>query len=299
MNRLTSSFFLTLAIAFWASCAAAHVSLAEPQAAAGAPYRAVLRIGHGCDAAPTTAVTVTPPAGFSRARGLPRPGWDLSSQAGAITWTASAKNTALPDGERGEFVLDGALPATPGVLWFKVLQSCGQAALDWSQVPAGGLSTAGLKTPAAALEVLSPADFAQFQRRPKVEGAWMRSAVAGQSGSGVYMRLTAREPMQLVGVTAPVAGSAGVHEMKMDGDVMRMRAIDKLDLPAGKAVELKPGGFHVMLMDLKRPLAPDSSVPLTLLLRDAKGVASKLDIVVPVRVNAPGGGEPAAAAHKH
>ena len=88
--------------------------------------------------------------------------------------------------------------------------------------------------------------------------------------------------MQLVGVSTPVAGTAEVHEMKMDGDVMRMRAISKLDLPAGQTVELKPGGYHVMLMDLKQPLAPGSTVPLTLALRDAKGVESKLELKVPV-----------------
>ena len=68
---------------------------------------------------------------------------------------------------------------------------------------------------------------------------------------------------------------------------MKMRAMPQLDLPAGKAVELKPGGYHVMLMDLKQPLIKDTKVPLTLTFKDAKGVQSKLELSVPVSTLAP------------
>jgi periplasmic copper chaperone A len=141
--------------------------------------------------------------------------------------------------------------------------------------------------------------FAQFLP-PKVEGAWVRSAVPGQQGTGAFMRLTANEPMQLVGVLTPVAGVAQVHEMKMEGDVMKMRAVANLDLPAGRTVELKPGGYHLMLMDLKQPLVQGSTVPVSLVFRDSKGVESKLDLNVPVRAAAPAGGAAKPAdAHKH
>ena len=63
---------------------------------------------------------------------------------------------------------------------------------------------------------------------------------------------------------SPVAGSVQIHEMKMENDVMKMRPISRLDLPAGKSVELKPGGYHVMLMDLKQPLKKGESVPIKL-----------------------------------
>jgi copper(I)-binding protein len=73
------------------------------------------------------------------------------------------------------------------------------------------------------------------------------------------MSITAKDGARLVGASSPVAGVAEVHEMKMDGDVMKMRAVEGgLELPAGKTVELKPGGYHVMLMDLKAPLPKDS-----------------------------------------
>ena len=123
-----------------------------------------------------------------------------------------------------------------------------------------------------------------------VKGAWARATVQGQKASGAFMTLTAKDGAKLVGITSPVAGVAEVHAMKMDGDVMTMRAVEGgIDLPAGKAVELKPGGFHVMLMDLKTPLQKDTTIPLTLLLKDAKGVQSKLDIKVPVSQTPPAG----------
>jgi copper(I)-binding protein len=141
-----------------------------------------------------------------------------------------------------------------------------------------------------------------------VKDAWVRSTVPGQMGTGAFMKITAKEGTKLVGVSSPVAGVGEVHEMKMEGDVMKMRAMPVLDLPAGKTVELKPGGYHVMLMDLKQPLLKDSKVPLTLRFKDAKGVESKLELSVPVSAVAPGvtgasatsatGGH-AGAAHKH
>ena len=85
--------------------------------------------------------------------------------------------------------------------------------------------------------------------------------------------------------------------MKMEGDTMRMRAVEgELELPARQTVELKPGGYHLMLMDLKQPLAKDSTVPLTLRFEDAKGQKSTLDLKVPVLA---GPVAPAGGAHKH
>ena len=132
----------------------------------------------------------------------------------------------------------------------------------------------------------------------QVDGAWARATVQGQRGTGAFMSLTAKDATRLVGVSSPVAGVAEVHEMKMEGDVMKMRALPSLELPAGKKVEFKPGGYHVMLMDLKAPLAKDSTIPLTLLFKDAKGVESKLELKLPVGTAAPGAAG-AAAEHKH
>ena len=116
-----------------------------------------------------------------------------------------------------------------------------------------------------------------------VADAWARATVTGQKASGVFMKLTAAQATRLVGASSPVAGVVEVHEMKMEKDVMKMAAIAELDLPAGKTVELKPGGYHVMLMDLKNPLADKSNIPLTLTFEDAKGQKSQQVLQVPVR----------------
>ena len=151
----------------------------------------------------------------------------------------------------------------------------------------------------ASLAVITTVASLAFAQTPsvnvEVKDAWVRSTVHGQKGTGAFMKITAKDGAKLVGVSSPVAGVGEVHEMKMEGDVMKMRALPSLDLPAGKVVELKSGGYHVMLMDLKQPLTKDSKVPLTLLFKDAKGVDSKLELTVPVGTAAPG----APASHKH
>ena len=123
----------------------------------------------------------------------------------------------------------------------------------------------------------------------EVRDAWVRIAVTGQNASGAFMKITAKEGARLIAATSPVAGVAEIHEMKMEGTVMTMRALSGgLDLPAGKTVELKPGGYHLMLMDLKAPLVKDSPVPLTLLFKDAKGVESKVQLKATVAAGPPG-----------
>ncbi len=132
-----------------------------------------------------------------------------------------------------------------------------------------------------------------FAQTVEVKDAWARATVQGQMATGAFMKLTAKEGSRLVAASSPVAGVTEVHEMVMDNNVMKMRAVPGLDLPAGKAVELKPGGYHVMLMDLKAPLKKDTTIPLTLVFKDAKGVESKTELKVPVNAAAP------MAEHKH
>lgn len=129
-----------------------------------------------------------------------------------------------------------------------------------------------------------------------VQGAWARATVQGQTATGAFMTLTAKANTRLVGASSPVAGVAEVHEMVMDGGVMKMRAVaGGLELPAGKAVELKPGSYHVMLMDLKLPVQKDTTIPLTLTFKNAKGEESKTELKVPVSMAAPAG----MMEHKH
>ena len=135
----------------------------------------------------------------------------------------------------------------------------------------------------------------------KIDEPWARATVPGQKATGVFMKLTATQAGQLVGVSSPVAGVAEVHEMKMDGNVMKMSAVPAIDLPAGKPVALQPGGYHVMLMDLKGPLAKDTSVTITLKFKDSKGVVSQQEIKLPVKEMTHGLGKEGGmgSAHKH
>ena len=116
-----------------------------------------------------------------------------------------------------------------------------------------------------------------------VQDAWVRATVPQQKATGAFMRLTAAQDMRLVAASSPVAGITEVHEMKMVDNVMKMRAVPALDLPAGQAVELKPGGYHIMLLDLKQPVAQGASVPLTLVFEGKDGQRQTQELQAPVR----------------
>jgi copper(I)-binding protein len=138
-----------------------------------------------------------------------------------------------------------------------------------------------------------------YAQNVEVKNAWVRASVTGQKATGAFMSITAKSSVQLVGASSPMAGVAEVHEMKMEGNVMKMNAVPALDLPAGKTVELKPGSYHVMLMDLKSTLSKGSTVALTLSFKDAKGVSSKLELKVPVLAAAPLGAANGAHGQEH
>lgn len=121
------------------------------------------------------------------------------------------------------------------------------------------------------------------QAQVTVNDPWVRATVAQQSATGAFMRITSTQDARLVEVKSPVAGVVEVHEMRMEKDVMKMRAVRELALPAGTSVELKPGGYHIMLMDLKRQMKEGDSVPLTLVIEARDKKRSNLDIKVPVR----------------
>jgi copper(I)-binding protein len=127
-----------------------------------------------------------------------------------------------------------------------------------------------------------------------VSSAWARSTVAGQSGTGAFMTITSKDGGKLIGAASPVAGVVELHEMAMDNNVMKMRAIPALDLPAGREVQLKPGGYHVMLLDLKRPLKVGEKVQIELRLETRDGKRITQPVEVEVRSTAPG-----QDAHKH
>ncbi len=117
-----------------------------------------------------------------------------------------------------------------------------------------------------------------------VTDPWVRGTVPQQKATGAFMQLTAAQDTRLVAARSPVAGVVEIHEMAMEKDIMRMRALpDGLPLPAGKRVELKPGGYHVMLMDLKGPVKEGSTVPVTLVFEGKDKNRSEVEVKAPVR----------------
>ncbi len=163
---------LVLGLSFSVSSSFSHVVLADQAALAGTSYRATLRVGHGCDGSPVTALRVTIPNGFTGAKPMPKAGWVLTTKVGKlakpyddhgkqvseglleVTWTASTKEYWLQDAWYDEFVLRGSLPKDAGSMWFKVLQTCEKGSVDWAETPASGTSTKDLKLPAALLEII-------------------------------------------------------------------------------------------------------------------------------------------------
>lgn len=138
---------------------------------------------------------------------------------------------------------------------------------------------------------------AAFAADVKVDTPWVRGTVAGQMATGAFMAITAKEAATLVSVSSPVAGVVELHSMKMEDGIMRMRAVPKIELPAGEAVQLQPGGYHVMLLDLKQPLKAGEVVPLKLKIEGKDKSLTTLDVKAEVRpLNAPA---PAADMHQH
>ncbi len=132
-----------------------------------------------------------------------------------------------------------------------------------------------------------------------VKDAWVRATVAQQKATGAFMQLSSPKAVRLVEVRSPVAGVSEVHEMVMEGSTMRMRAMPALDLPAGRVVELKPGSYHLMLMDLKGAIAAGQDVPLTLVFEGADKKRETVEIKAPARALAAQAGAAPMHGHKH
>ena len=126
------------------------------------------------------------------------------------------------------------------------------------------------------------------QAQVKVDDPWVRATVAPQKSTGAFMQLTSARPVKVVAASSPVAAVVEIHEMKMEDGIMKMRAVDALPLPAGQAVALKPGSYHVMLMGLKRPIAAGETVPLTLTVEGEDKQRSSVEVKAEARGAAAG-----------
>jgi copper(I)-binding protein len=147
---------------------------------------------------------------------------------------------------------------------------------------------------AAALALATALAGAAGERTLQIRNPQARATAPSQPTGGGYFAIvnTGREADRLLGASAPtVADRVELHRMQMEGDVMRMREVGTIDVPAGKTVELQPGGLHLMLFGLKRPLVAGQAFPLTLRFEKAGAVEVEMKVVAP--------GSEAGAAHKH
>lgn len=135
----------------------------------------------------------------------------------------------------------------------------------------------------SALGLLLCAFTAQAANTINISNAWARATAPGQEVGAVYMTLKSAITLSLTKVETPVADTVEIHEMSMANGVMKMRMMETLHLPAGKTIQLAPGGFHFMLFDLKKPLQANSQIELVLTLKDTQGKARQQTVKVPVK----------------
>ncbi|MBY0300130.1 MAG: DUF1775 domain-containing protein [Methylobacterium sp.] len=301
------------------SPALAHAVLERGEASPNQPYRAVVQIGHGCQGKPTTRVTVTVPEGVIAAKPMPKPGWTLSTVKGPyarayphyhgevregvkeISWSGGS----LPDDQFDEFVFQARVTDAfaPGqTVYFPVHQDCTEGSYAWSEIPAAGQSARGLKSPAPGVRIVAaakaapaapsaaPAAAAVKAGDLSIAQPWMRATPGGAKVAGGYLRITngGSVPDRLVGAAIPLAGRAEVHEMSNTGGVMRMAPLESgLTIKPGETVELKPGGYHLMFLDLKGPVKAGETVEGTLTFERAGTVPVRFP-VAPIGAAAPG-----------
>jgi uncharacterized protein YcnI/copper(I)-binding protein len=304
-----------------ATSALAHVTLETGEARAGTNYKAVLKIPHGCDGSATVKVRAQIPDGVIAVKPMPKPGWqietvrapygrsypyfhgrELSEGVKEIVWSGGT----LPDDRYDEFVFAGYLARDlkPGRIHFPVTQECEKGEARWAEIPAAGQDAHALKSPAPGLVILaqqaaphgahhggSHASAAGVYKAGAltIETPWARATPGGAKVAGAFMKITnnGKEPDRLVGGSVPFAGRFEVHEMAMDGGIMKMRRLaNGLEIKPGETVELKPGGYHVMFFDLKSGLKEGQTVKGTLVFEKAGKVE------VEYKVGPLGGGAP-------
>ncbi|WP_406625023.1 copper chaperone PCu(A)C [Acidovorax sp. SDU_ACID1] len=136
-----------------------------------------------------------------------------------------------------------------------------------------------IRTTIVAIAMLA----ATAQAQVTVKDAWVRATVPQQKATGAFMQLQSAKGSRLVSASSPLAPNVEVHEMAMQDNVMRMRQVPAIELPAGKTVDLKPGGYHIMFMNLTQPVKEGDTVPLTLVFEGKDGQRETVEVKAPVR----------------
>lgn len=136
---------------------------------------------------------------------------------------------------------------------------------------------------ASLLLALSSLISATANAQVTIKDAWIRATVAPQKVTGAFMHITSKQDAKLIAVSSNIADSAEIHSMEMEGDMMKMREMKDLPLPAGKAIELKPGGMHIMLFGLKKAVKEGEKITLHLTIEDNKKQRQQVEVQATVK----------------
>lgn len=283
----------------------AHASLETGKAGANAMYKAVLRVPHGCDGAATRTVRVSIPEGVIAVKPMPKAGWQLTTVKGDYaknydhygTPTSSGVKEVvwsggnLPDEFYDEFVFRARITDFPAghVLAFPAVQECDTGKVAWIEVPAAGQDPHSLAHPAPTVTIAAAAGSGHHHdtaHAGHVQGpigvghAWARASAGPVKTGAAYLTVTntGTHPDRLLAVSSSAAKRVEMHTNLTEAGVMKMRPLEALDVPAGESVTLAPGGHHIMLMGLNKPLVEGESFPLTLTFERAGAVDVEVSI---------------------
>lgn len=300
--------------------ARAHASLETGTSGANALYKAVLRVPHGCDGAATRTVRLSIPEGVIAVKPMPKAGWHLTTVKGdyARTYDYYGTPTAsgvteivwsggnLPDEFYDEFVFRGRITDFPAghVLAFPAVQECDTGSVAWTEIAAIGQDPHSLAHPAPTVTITAAAGadphagmhmgHGAAAGPVAVTAAWARASAGPAKAGAAYVTVTnsGTTADRLLAVATPAANRAELHTHLNENGVMKMRPVDSVEVPAGETVAMAPGGYHIMMMGLAKPLVEGESFPLTLTFEHAGTVETTVTIQ---GVGAMGGG----VEHKH
>lgn len=300
----------TTGLALLAGPAFAHAGITPSEAVNGTTVKLAISIPHGCDGAATDTVIIKLPEGFVSAKPMVKAGWTIEITKGDYAKSYDVHGSAatsgaievkwsggsVPDDQYDEFIVRGSVQGFDAAtaLPFAVTQLCGTASVSWDQVAAEGQDPHSLEHPAPVLKV-TPAAAADHGHghdhaaaapaavtlgNLELTGPFTRATLPNAPVAGGFVTITNKgEADRLLSATSPISDVVQLHEMKMEGDVMKMNEVaGGIEIPAGGTVTLAPGGLHIMFMGLKERLIEGGSVPVTLTFEKAGTVQIELSV---------------------
>lgn len=287
--------FPALALASFATVVDAHVSLEQSEASAGTTTKITLRVPHGCDGEATNTVSINLPEGIYAAKPMPKTGWTLETVTGNYATPYDNHGSEVTEGVRkiiwsggnlkdawyDEFVFNATVgpDLVPGTtLFLPTVQTCANGTSEWTDTT----GSHDVPNPAPKLTVVAAtADHGDHSMHMNesavpeeyhvgdltITAPFTRATLPNAPVAGGFLTVTntGAEDDRLVAVSSEAAGHSELHEMAMEGDVMKMRElVDGLTIPAGETVALKPGGYHIMFMELQHSLEEGHTVSVTL-----------------------------------